>query len=423
MRLVAFTFKPTKQIRQMRSIITIILAITLTSTAYAQNADGCDGSRYVSSVFDEVTVTSDIKYGEGNLFPTEEFQELFMDVYEPVGDEVENRPVVMLAFGGSFIEGTKTDIDWLCETFAQRGYVAVSIDYRLYSGALFPPPNATQMRNVVMRAVSDMKGAIRYLRQDAANGNTYGIDPDQIFVGGISAGSILACHVAVLDDEDDLPQEIIDILDANGGIEGNTNDITDFSSEVAGLINYSGGLNDASWIDANDPPFYSVHDENDNIVPFGTGFATVFGFPIIYMEGSNVLKQTADSLGLQNKIRVFENSVSHVGYFFNSNNTELVLNETAAFVHDLLCPDFAVATTETVSDEALSVYPNPTSGQISIDTKIPVRNIVIINDIGQVIGTYQQGNAADVSMLESGIYFLKITNLEGQVTTRRLIVR
>lgn len=63
-------------------------------------------------------------------------------------------------------------------------------------------------------------------------------------------------------------------------------------------MNYSGGLADASWIDENNPPFHSVHDEFDGTVPYREGFASVFGIDIIYMEGSKIMQETEDSLGI-----------------------------------------------------------------------------------------------------------------------------
>ena len=43
------------------------------------------------------------------------------------------RPIIFFMFGGSFISGTRVspDIVALCTKYAQRGYVAVAIDYRL----------------------------------------------------------------------------------------------------------------------------------------------------------------------------------------------------------------------------------------------------------------------------------------------------
>ena len=56
-----------------------------------------------------------------------------MDVYSPADDDFNSRPLIFFMYGGSFIGGSKTNptmVD-LCETFAKRGYVTASINYRL----------------------------------------------------------------------------------------------------------------------------------------------------------------------------------------------------------------------------------------------------------------------------------------------------
>ena len=66
-------------------------------------------------------------------------EDLMLDVYEPNGDTLANgdsvtdRPLVLLAHGGSFIGGSKTgsDVVPLAESFAKMGYVVASINYRL----------------------------------------------------------------------------------------------------------------------------------------------------------------------------------------------------------------------------------------------------------------------------------------------------
>ena len=96
-----------------------------------------------------------------------------MDIYTPDGDNCINRPLIILAHGGSFIGGSKTNptmVD-LCETFAKRGYVAASINYRLatsstvlgpFSG-LFWMTNLENGIKVIYSAMTDAKAAVRFL--------------------------------------------------------------------------------------------------------------------------------------------------------------------------------------------------------------------------------------------------------------------
>ena len=73
----------------------------------SQNLNGCDGIRYANEVFSS-TIQTTVKYGENLNFGNSE--ELFMDVFEPENDTLSKRPVVVLAHGGFFLFGDKTDM-------------------------------------------------------------------------------------------------------------------------------------------------------------------------------------------------------------------------------------------------------------------------------------------------------------------------
>jgi hypothetical protein len=400
----------------MKKIIPILI-LFISSLAFSQN-ESCDGTRFIDDVFTEVESTKGIKYGENTeIFGT--FKELFLDVYEPANDIAENRPAIIVAFGGSFIQGTREDVAFLCEAFARKGYVAIAIDYRLFDGALFPPPSAIEMTEVVIKAVSDMKGAIRYMRQDAANDNNFRIDPNMIFTSGISAGAIAACHTAVLDSTDFFEADLQAIIDANGGIEGTTNDL-DFSSEVQGYVNYSGGLADASWMDENDPPFHSVHDEFDGTVPYGEGFASVFGIDIIYMEGSLVLKETGDSLGIVNKLKTIESSPIHVSYFAIPSNAAAVINESAQFLSNIICDTPNSISEEQIVNEV--IFPNPANDVITIgNINNKLFDVNIYNTFGQRVISKQNTKQVDVSELRSGNYSVQIIDRSSSLQNTQII--
>ena len=58
-------------------------------------------------------------------------KDLFLDIYYPVGSTEAKRPMVMWVFGGGFFQGTRQDLDQVCTEFAAKGFVAVTIDYRI----------------------------------------------------------------------------------------------------------------------------------------------------------------------------------------------------------------------------------------------------------------------------------------------------
>ena len=88
--------------------------------------------RYRDAVFGNVTVQDNITYGQapdatGTVTPQ------MLDSYTPSGDTQTSRPAIVLVHGGGFRGGDRQDygVTLLANAFAQRGYVAVSINYPL----------------------------------------------------------------------------------------------------------------------------------------------------------------------------------------------------------------------------------------------------------------------------------------------------
>ncbi|MFM9005864.1 MAG: alpha/beta hydrolase, partial [Flavobacteriales bacterium] len=168
------------------------LAIGLSFQLAAQ----CDGVRYLNFVFAETTPTTDILYGV-NINNQGANESLYMDVYEPTGDAANDRPLVIMCHGGYFLSGDKAaaDVIPLCTDLARMGYVVASINYSV--GIPFGAALEVPYGQAVVRAVQDLRAAIRWFRKNAdTEGNTYRINPEQIFVGGASAGGFMALHHA-----------------------------------------------------------------------------------------------------------------------------------------------------------------------------------------------------------------------------------
>jgi len=247
-----------------KNYTTLVLLFILSQSLFSQNPLACDGQRYIDDVFNDVSVTT-VTYGfNTTVFGTN--QNLKMDIYEPVGDTNAKRPVILLAFGGSFFVGSRLTMAEYCEQFARKGYVAVAIDYRLG----FLGTNEEAIAGAVVRAVSDMKAAVRYFRMDEATDDFYKIHPDYILVGGYSAGAITALHVAYMDETDDINSTVLGVINANGGFEGNTGSMENqsYSSDVFAVYNLSGALQKKEYIDADETePLVSYHGTADNTVP------------------------------------------------------------------------------------------------------------------------------------------------------------
>ena len=191
-------------------------------------------------------------------------------------------PAIVLLHGGAWCVGDRSDLSRpgkdksgartpaVIEQFATRGYVVASVSYRLAPKSKFPAQ------------LADVRTAIRFLR---ANAKTYNVDPDQVAVGGFSAGA----HLALL----------AGLADKSPEFDGP--DFPDQSNRVRCVLSYFGptdlslyaasaGLEDAymvpllgkecrtdpevyrraspiQHVSRDDPPVMMVHGTADVIVP------------------------------------------------------------------------------------------------------------------------------------------------------------
>ena len=72
-------------------------------------------------------------------------------------------------------------------------------------------------------------------------------------------------------------------------------------------------------------------------------------------------------------------------------------------------------------ENALTIYPNPTEGQVMIASPQVRPNITLYNAQGVKIQAEQQSNVVDLTSLDPGIYFLELRH--GQYRTRKKIIR
>jgi dienelactone hydrolase len=119
---------------------------------------------------------------------------LKLDLYRPVGD-ADLWPAVVLAHGGGFVSGRRQDMSAIAGAFARRGYLTVTIDYRLSKGGWFPATSLDQPGLAAAAALArdDMETAVAWLR---ANAEVQLVDPRRIAVAGYSAGGMTALAVA-----------------------------------------------------------------------------------------------------------------------------------------------------------------------------------------------------------------------------------
>ena len=143
----------------------------LTATAAA-----CTGSSFyianAPAYFGSYRRAANLPYGQG---PRQK-----LDVYSP--KDAGKHPVVVFFYGGSWTTGEKARYRFVGAALAERGFVAVLPDYRLYPEVKFP------------EFMNDGARAVAWTESHAAE---YGGDPTRIVLMGHSAGAHMAALLAL----------------------------------------------------------------------------------------------------------------------------------------------------------------------------------------------------------------------------------
>jgi hypothetical protein len=283
----------------IKKLVPSVFWILLLSFSFSIKETKAQAKRYKEEVFKEIDSITNITYGEAINIKGEK-ETLLLDIIMPKNDSVNKRPLVIFIHGGGFKSKSKNGIfsSMLCNSFARKGYVSATIDYRLgveKSGIDSGKKVSTNgdYAEALYRAQHDGKAAIRFFRRYAKK---YGIDDTQIFITGTSAGSKTCLAIAYMDD-DEVPKEVNKkrwgTLEGNSGNDG-------FSSKVQGVMNNWGAMIDYSWIKKGDAPLYNTAGTEDKTVPYDSSF-DYHGFKY----GPYILYQHCRTLGIPTGWRPF----------------------------------------------------------------------------------------------------------------------
>lgn len=409
------------------------LAITLFAT-YQLSAQ-CNG-RYQTDIFSNVDIST-VQYGSNyNLAGT--LINLTMDIYTGQGDTGTNRPVVLLAHGGSFSAGTKNDADvvYFATELAKKGYVCASINYRLATNAFQLISEETTVK-IVFNAIQDGKAAVRFFKQDAATINAYKVNPEQIFFGGSSAGGILAINLTYVDSASDLtPPNWQTWLSEVGGLEGNSGN-PGYCSRTNGTFGFAGGVADTLLIDPDDVPWYGSHALTDQTVQFGYG-QPLSGFTPVFLYGSGSMDIRMANINTYHHLDQYAGG-DHPPYINSATIMANNKDSLAMFLYNILdcnpsnlqkpTQKNCINSPQPVNVEEFNnlsldarIYPNPFNDELVIelnDNNLENTTIAIHNSVGQLIFTKQATaylNKINLAALPQGIYLVRITAAQNSYT-------
>lgn len=270
---------------------------------------------------------------------TRKTQSLTMDVYSPVTtDSVEVRhPLLLLMHGGGFYVGDKQDscIRALCRYFAQTGYVAVSINYRM--GFL---PTKSEIERAGYMALQDAHAAMRYLVDHA---DQFEIDTAELFVGGASAGAITALNLAFMRDEN-RPRSANGIGQRKLGDIASSGNSSKATFTIKGVANMWGAVNNLKILENSKTAIVSFHGDADQVVPYDNGFpfsdiSTQLGKRMFEkMYGSKQIDQKAKEIGLRSRMYTYSGEGHslhhHADGSWNQKNWKSIRDRMSSFFYN-----------------------------------------------------------------------------------------
>lgn len=414
---------------------------------------------------------------------------LHMNIYNPICSDSTGqarKPLLIWIHGGGFAFGDLNDPSIIqnCRKFARMGYVTASIQYRLgyiaddsAQSCNFPnypclfATDLNELYRAYYRGVQDAKGALRYLIN---RNNLYGIDTNNVFLAGESAGSFIALGAGLMDmnsekmsaagplapvNKPNVDKDTCSFIDISslptiinrpdlGGIEG-TIEPSSINYTIKGIGNIFGGmfnnLLENYPVGQTLPGIYSFHQPCDIIVPidsnkvywgltwcFTNGY-NCFGIkntPIVY--GSRRFSDWNTTYGYGYNIQNnFTSTNFPYNYLFGSGScVDQTNNPCHAYDSKLnringMASFFAtyVSTTPVCDtgfvsnlDEpilfAIDIYPNPAGDHFTISSKLNLNQYTLFN---------LQGKAVANGLIKSNSFNVYTQNLDSGIYT--LVVR
>jgi len=224
------------------------------------------------SAFAQPNVPADVTFERGIVYGKAGDVELQLNLAKPAkhDDNSAAAPAVLVIHGGGWAAGHRDHGNDLAIKLAQRGFVAVTISYRLAPKHLFPAQ------------IEDSKCAVRFLR---ASAKKYNLNPERIGAVGLSAGAHLSMMLATLDKEDgmegdgghgDQPSKVQAAVSFVGPTDFTVDDLPDASRNI--VKNWLGGdlkekaaeakkASPVTYVNKGDAPMLLFQGTVDPLIP------------------------------------------------------------------------------------------------------------------------------------------------------------
>lgn len=172
----------------------IILCLVFLTAIFSGNAQ---------SSFHELTDLKAIPFAYNlRTWQNQLIDSLRMDIYYPTGAQSNKKyPMVLFCHAGGFTGGSRFNVSDICDKLADKGFIAVALDYRTGYNANKDSSvcyrDSLTLNLAIYRAAQDVNACLRFL---SAHAEEYYIDTSWMFIGGSSAGAALVLYDAYLND-------------------------------------------------------------------------------------------------------------------------------------------------------------------------------------------------------------------------------
>jgi len=218
----------------------------------------------------QISVQQDVSYG------TVGGHTLLLDIYEPrelTPSSRDLRPAIVLIHGGGWISFDKSTMERMGMFLARSGFVAFSVDYRLFQS------NEKTGENAWPAQFDDVQRAVRWIRANAAK---YHIDPNHLGAFGHSAGAQLASLLGLESTRDNsdpalakFSSTVQAVVDVDGPSDFTVNHDADGDAFLTNFLGGDYAHHPELWRDASPvfhvskqaPPFLIFHGTQDQDIP------------------------------------------------------------------------------------------------------------------------------------------------------------
>ncbi len=416
-----------------------LLSFCLLLTALNQATAQCP-QRYRDQVFAKETTRLDNKYGINKQNIDSTFTWQAFDVYEPKDDTAQVRAVIMLIHGGGFrppLDRRSPEIVAMARELAKRGYVVISPEYRLFGGS----GSYKKITETVIAATFDINELMCYLTNSVSNSNPFRIDTSKFFMGGSSAGAMLALNFGLF---------VNDTSDFNSDYRQTVNRVATFDQvsaqtifqnkfcgiEPKGIISLSGAFIDTNFIKPRAGNILLIHGNLDRIL--GSFSDTLSGMPTF---GPGIFIDNLQQAGLNVEADIYPNKyhvpvlhpfleelelglqlILQTGTIFDMPVFDSTINHISNFCYNIMGSPVSNCITTSIKQNVikgqLKIAPNPSNGQFNLELPITTRNknvkLVVYDVNGEII--YQEtmlsnGNhTMNLSRQAKGIYWMSLSN-------------